>query len=240
MKNGQEFNWDFVNDRATINIPIANRMEMMHLDLKPDNNFGHAEDSDPAIQGPQLDQQKLDIRDGTGTEDYFPPEQFSETWNASDWRSTGIAGEFSSATNVWGIGVIMYQLICLTKDPPKHLRPFKPDYDINGAPAKGNAYGPEIQIQDYSATIRDLIQECLYEKPAHRCSLMDMKTTIRRQIDVHFRANINNHVGEDCPSRRRDRASPQSPPYPLPPKRSHKPDTGNVEETPCREILTFS
>ncbi|KAI6710476.1 hypothetical protein JHW43_006981 [Diplocarpon mali] len=215
MQNGQEFDWDPVNNCAVINNPIANRLEMVHLDVKPDNivlserntahpmapickftDFAHSWELDPTVQGAALDQQKLAMRE-TGTPDYYPPEQFSETWNASDWRVTGIAGEFSTATNVWGLGAIMYQLICMKSDPPNHLTPFRPDYDLNGSPARGNTYGPETQIQNYSATLRDMIQECLYEMPALRCRLVDMKTTIRRQINAHFRANNNNHVGED-------------------------------------------
>lgn len=74
-------------------------------------------------------------------------------------------------------------LVCLDPDPPNHLFPFTPDYLVNQAAAKGATYGPDIQAQRYSDTIKHMILECLYEKPAHRCKLQDMKYTINYAID---------------------------------------------------------
>ncbi len=132
-------------------------------------------------------------------------EQFTPRWNYERWRETEVAGVYGSATNIWGIGAIMYQwvkttslslscpwdidswcacrLACLDENPPKHLYPFTPAYEISGGPAKGDTYGFDIESTDYSNTLKHMILECLYEKPAHRCKLEDMKYIINKSID---------------------------------------------------------
>ena len=69
------------------------------------------------------DQDKIRLR-GRGTPGWYAPvsikeylscvetsnlrqEQFTERWDFRDWNRSGMAGEFSSATNVWGMGVVM-------------------------------------------------------------------------------------------------------------------------------------
>ena len=76
-----------------------------------------------------------------------------------------------------------YRLACLDENPPKHLYPFTPAYEISGGPAKGDTYGFDIESTHYSNTLKHMILECLYEKPAHRCKLVDMKYIINKAID---------------------------------------------------------
>jgi hypothetical protein len=70
---------------------------------------------------------------------------------------------------------------------------FQPDFLINNSPAKGRTFGRLIQNQPYSRLLRDTIWECLYEKPAHRPSLVDLKKIIMRAwqwcVDVHKQLN---------------------------------------------------
>ncbi|KAH9216251.1 kinase-like domain-containing protein [Leptodontidium sp. 2 PMI_412] len=172
---------------------------VLHLDIKPDNivmgnrnrkhtetpvcklsDFGLASEYEEDLGPQEADAINEELRE-CGSPGYFSPEQFTPRWNFENWRETEIAGVFGSATNIWGIGAII--LVCLDPDPPNHLFPFTPDYLVNQAAAKGATYGPDIQAQRYSDTIKHMILECLYEKPAHRCKLQDMKYTINYAID---------------------------------------------------------
>ncbi|KAI9047476.1 hypothetical protein LZ554_008195 [Drepanopeziza brunnea f. sp. 'monogermtubi'] len=134
-----------------------------------------------------------------GTDLYYAPEQFSPRWNNADYAASPVCGQYSSATNIWGVGVIMYQLICLDFWPPDHTQPFMPGFDIQGAAAQGLLYGvgqPRplgpagspplpplvLQQQNYSVLLKDLVHECLYEIPAHRPTLATLKQTIAAQI----------------------------------------------------------
>lgn len=58
---------------------------------------------------------------------------------------------------------------------PKAKQPFIPTGAINGAPAKGISYGTRLQLMTYSDTLTDLIQEMLYEIPAHRPTVLEVK-----------------------------------------------------------------
>lgn len=64
--------------------------------------------------------------------------------------------------------------------PEPHL-PFLPIF-INGSPPKGITYGTKLQAQNYSPVLKDLIHECLYEKPEHRPTLLQLKTKISNAI----------------------------------------------------------
>ncbi|PVH77366.1 kinase-like protein [Cadophora sp. DSE1049] len=189
-------------DHTAIANPVPDWDVLVHSDIKPDNfvlgnrnrthtetpvckltDFGSASRLEEELDIQMLDERNMEMRE-FGTLGYFTPEQFTPRWNYEHWRETEIAGVYGSATNIWGIGAIMYQLACLDENPPKHLYPFTPDYEINGEAAKGDTYGFDIEASNYSNTLKHLILECLYEKPAHRCNLKDMKYIINKAIDT--------------------------------------------------------
>lgn len=94
-----------------------------------------------------------------------------------------VCGKYGTATNVWGIGCIMYEAACLTGDEPEPYLPFLPNYPIRKLPAKGTVFGTLLRSQDlYSDELKDLIQECLYEQPGHRPSLIELKTHVTRAL----------------------------------------------------------
>ncbi len=67
--------------------------------------------------------------------------------------------------------------------------PFIPSLLIDGAAPKGFTFGTKLSVQNYSTNLKDLVQACLYEKPAHRPNLIDLKTRIRHALDADFAAN---------------------------------------------------
>ncbi|KAE9381091.1 kinase-like protein [Stipitochalara longipes BDJ] len=145
--------------RAFIAEPIAEWIPKVHFDLKPENIF-------------------LSDRRNLHPDHPLCKEQFTERWDHADWQQSNFAGAYGAATNVWGIGCIMFQLVILTLNPPDHRDPYLPDYEIDDAPPKGITYGVNLNLYPYSDTLKDLVQECLYDDPSHRPSLPDLKRRI--------------------------------------------------------------
>ncbi|KAG4422461.1 hypothetical protein IFR04_004362 [Cadophora malorum] len=151
---------------------------VVHFDLKPANifvgetdrkhsgspvfkigDFGLAEkvDSNPANVVPSDDydiDQEYRLR---GTPGWYAPEQFTPRWEHNDFLTSPVCGRYGTATNVWGIGTLMYQV-------------------------SDTSWDLIITGMDYSNTLRKLILECLYEVPADRPALADLKTRIRAAI----------------------------------------------------------
>jgi hypothetical protein len=71
------------------------------------------------------------------------------------------------------------QLAKLSETPPDITQPSTPDWNINGSPAKGICFGLDLRDYPYSAFLIHLIQECLYEHPAHRPTFLKLKERIR-------------------------------------------------------------
>ncbi|PVH77365.1 hypothetical protein DL98DRAFT_656798 [Cadophora sp. DSE1049] len=108
---------------------------IIHFDIKPDNvflandalhyvtpifkfaDFGLA--AYDFLDDPFTDEERESFR-RNGTEDYYPPEQFTEQWDFSDYKESEVAGQYSFYTTFGGVGVIMYQLVTLSEDPPDH------------------------------------------------------------------------------------------------------------------------
>lgn len=116
-------------------------------------------------------------------------ELFTERWDYSEVQ-TGpepIAGNYSSKTNIWGMASIMFTLLIIEDRSPTESNilgandpwgPFLPGI-INGAPALGPAWGWDLQnLTLYSVTLRNLVTECLYENPAHRPTLENLKRQV--------------------------------------------------------------
>jgi hypothetical protein len=83
----------------------------------------------------------------------------------------------------------MYQLAIMTTDPPNHTDPFIPQFEINNAPAQGVTYGVDLHVYPYSDSLLDLIQECLYERPAHRPGLIDLKQRVQAGMEAAILAD---------------------------------------------------
>ncbi|KAL2060043.1 hypothetical protein VTL71DRAFT_9865 [Oculimacula yallundae] len=175
--------------------PIPDWEVIVHFDLKPANvllgNRTRAHRETPVCKiadfGHAIHLSFLQGLPPEGEESHEKMlEQFTPRWDSSDWDQTGIAGVYGPATNIWGIGIIMYQLACLDSNPPSHMYPFTPDYEINGAPPKGDTYGQAIGAEDYSDALKHMILECLYERPANRCLIKDMKYVISKKLDAYF------------------------------------------------------
>jgi hypothetical protein len=82
------------------------------------------------------------------------------------------------ATNTWGIGCIMYQLITTSLCPPDPKEPFLPQQNLRGNPPQGITFGTDLQAYPFSNQLLDLVQECLYEMPHHRPSLTELKENV--------------------------------------------------------------
>jgi len=72
----------------------------------------------------------------------------------------------------------MHCLTLLTHTKPDHTEPFLPSWSINSAPPKGRTYGANLQSYPYSQALKDLIFSCLYEVPAHRPTLLELKAQV--------------------------------------------------------------
>jgi hypothetical protein len=72
----------------------------------------------------------------------------------------------------------MHCLTLLTHTKPDHTKPFIPSWQINSAAPKGRTYGANLQAYPYSQTLKDLISSCLYEVPAHRPTLLELKAQV--------------------------------------------------------------
>ncbi|CZR55069.1 uncharacterized protein PAC_04955 [Phialocephala subalpina] len=211
MHFGTELVRDAAADDDTF-IASKENMSLIHFDIKPENifltkrdithntpvlkygDFGHCESYTPANRQNATNEWKRNRNNWRrwGTPLYFTPEQFSKEWDFKDFESSPIAGKYrSDKTSIFGIGLLMYQIVTLAEFPPTTLvglppigpkirGPFFPSYQLNGQQAKGNTYGPDIRAYRnmYSQTLTDLISECLYENPDHRPTLPKLKYEI--------------------------------------------------------------
>ncbi|KAL2060029.1 hypothetical protein VTL71DRAFT_9851 [Oculimacula yallundae] len=126
-----------------------------------------------------------------GSPKYLAPEQFSDRWNHSDYKTGNICGRYGSHTNVWGIGQIMYDLACYDQVPAQaHLPWFPPT--IHTLPPQGRIFGVELPplSPPFSVLLKDTIQECLYEVPARRPTLLVLKRRARAAINAALIAAV--------------------------------------------------
>ncbi|KAH7389114.1 hypothetical protein BKA64DRAFT_645575 [Cadophora sp. MPI-SDFR-AT-0126] len=91
-------------------------------------------------------------------------------------KESEVAGRYSFVTNVWGVGVIMYQLVTLSEDLPNLLELFLPNWNV--ALSQSPTYGLDIRAYNYGQSLTDLIFECLSEKPGCRPDLFGLKNRV--------------------------------------------------------------
>lgn len=88
------------------------------------------------------------------------------------------------------IGAIMYEIGRCDhpetdngpKDTPEQWAPFLPPFPIHGAPAAGATFGVNIGNMSYSSHLKETILACLYEIPANRPTLPQLKVHIANAI----------------------------------------------------------
>ncbi|KAL2060035.1 hypothetical protein VTL71DRAFT_9857 [Oculimacula yallundae] len=210
---------------------------VVHLDMKPDNifadltnmahaglpiykigDFGFAEtfDSNPNNVAPSdIFAEDFDRR-LSGTARFYAPEQFTRRWDFNDFMTSPspVCGKYGTATNVWGIGVIM--MVCYNKLPPKPHRPFT---YTTAAGASFTAYGTEFNRQRYSPRLKDLIYRCLAEDPSVRPGLPELKTIIRDNVALEQASGseIDNWYDMEVPDPATYRADATDNPPAVPP-----------------------
>jgi len=68
-----------------------------------------------------------------------------------------------------------------------HTTPFLPGFLSDDLPAKGQTYGANLIPYAYSNALKNLTFECLYEIPANRPSLLELKGKIMDGWEVASR-----------------------------------------------------
>jgi hypothetical protein len=81
------------------------------------------------------------------------------------------------------------QLLTMDTAPPDHTDPFLPAYDINNSPALGIVYRTNLQEYPFSESLRNLIQEWLYERPAHRPDIIKLKEKVQEGLTAAIEAD---------------------------------------------------
>ena len=152
--------------------PIPGWKEIVHRDLKPANVFldlpqaNHYPihptpilgDYGIAIQTTENDHLNPHFYRNIGTDGYIPPEQLDQV----DRRTLSTLDNYrlDEATNVYGIGLILWSLVENNDTPPVPAFLGDPTHDR------------ELRIQDkydlYTNELKDLIELCLNYRPAHR------------------------------------------------------------------------
>ncbi|KAL2060033.1 hypothetical protein VTL71DRAFT_9855 [Oculimacula yallundae] len=127
----------------------------------------------------------------TGSRKYYPPEQFSPRWNYRDYATSTVCGKYGPWTNIWQMGAIMYELACLDRGTPEVCYPFNPaspllaaPFTIRGVAAQGITYGTRLRVTPYTNALKDAIHECLYEEPANRPTILELKARVLAGIDA--------------------------------------------------------
>ncbi|EKD12088.1 hypothetical protein MBM_09725 [Drepanopeziza brunnea f. sp. 'multigermtubi' MB_m1] len=194
------------------NVLMADRDQPTHPDLPVFKiaDFGNAIkfSRNPAQVFPLNDFVKDRGRRRRGTQGYYAPEQFTLRWNYNNFMTSPVCGRYGSCTNIsrqpptnllpspspdtGQAAATMYE-VGLCADPNRPVattgvradQPYQlpPGRTIKGAPALGVLFGFEIDAMTYySAFFRETLMECLYEVPAHRPTLLQLRATIEDGI----------------------------------------------------------
>jgi hypothetical protein len=89
----------------------------------------------------------------------------------------------------------MHNLVMLSEIGPDPTQPFTPQR-VNDAAPKCRTFGYDMQSAAYSNALKDLIFECLYEIPAERPSIIELKDRVGFGYDVAINSNEANDGSE--------------------------------------------
>ncbi|KAL8824454.1 MAG: hypothetical protein Q9170_008146, partial [Blastenia crenularia] len=170
----------------------------VHCDIKPENIFlassqEYNDDGIPIYPSARLgdfgiaivtgvnDPDNPSLYKGRGTMGYKAPEQklplhaqpSSDGDGFVEAEITDSGPKFSSQTNIWGTGCIIYKLVWLTDAY----------YDMHGKNDKHGEALPEIKTKrqpDYSKELCDLVRECLRFRPEMRPTCDQLLKRVRR------------------------------------------------------------
>ena len=121
---------------------------------------------------------------GTGTHGYLAPEQ--KPRRDDPWYLRGNQGKLSAHTNIWAMGVVMYELLTLHRvNTALFVTEVDPDGGVEGLKEIHTSKNPE-----YSDLLRTLIMECLRPNPKERPTVEEVQIRIdiarRHMADVGF------------------------------------------------------
>ncbi|KAH7319023.1 kinase-like domain-containing protein [Rhexocercosporidium sp. MPI-PUGE-AT-0058] len=167
----------------------VNDAVVVHYDLKPDNIkvfSGDRNNSHPLTPVWKIGDFGLASQEDRTLANFPPAFPFNSYQQMHNYmRSVGTDGYFVP------MGAVMYELACFDRGPPEAYYPFNPahlvaphvPYLIRGAPALGILFGTHLRaVPNLSNELKDTIQECLYEEPVNRPTLITLKANITRQI----------------------------------------------------------
>ncbi|KAG4436509.1 hypothetical protein IFR05_008015 [Cadophora sp. M221] len=105
----------------------------------------------------------------------------------SEYLPTGhpmLPGVIIIPSEIVELPIISRLLACYDRGPVEAHTPFTPGL-LFGNPPPGRAFGTEIQgVPNISANLKDTIQECLYEIPANRPTILALKRRIMVSINA--------------------------------------------------------
>ncbi|KAK5631019.1 hypothetical protein RRF57_006734 [Xylaria bambusicola] len=148
---------------------------------------------------------------GKGRFGYYTPEQFCQDWHyiskpdgsivdpdGPEVSEQPVAGNYGSATNVWGIGLIMWQLMTRMQ-PPVPPQP-QPEIQLGPGMVIPTHYCPLLltmrEYDVYDLELRLVVAYCLTANPQLRPALSNLLNAARRGIDSNFIGEDDNTIRE--------------------------------------------
>ncbi|KAI7788085.1 hypothetical protein LA080_013392 [Diaporthe eres] len=125
-----------------------------------------------------------------GKRDSFLPEQMTEEWdyipNLDALKRHEVAGNFHAHSNIYHIGLTMFQLITLNlPDDPPLVRPY--NFYIDRESLSGWTYGHNLLsennpylVEHFSAELRNTVAWCMENNPLERPSLSRLGQIVER------------------------------------------------------------
>lgn len=128
---------------------------------------------------------------------YLAPEQFTTEWDLPFWDQrqppqdwpAEVAGKFSNKTNLFQLGLVMYNFLTLTTvgagDPRPQPIPYPhhPQHPIEGGQQRGRTYASVLLYDDQAGHIepylRDLVIRMLYEDADRRPGFLEIESILR-------------------------------------------------------------
>lgn len=159
---------------------MFNGAQLVFLGLETDDGFPFYPtpklgDFGVAVRTSSLDGENPGNLLGCGTWGYFAPEQKNRQDKQNmPWYLRGRRGRLSAHTNVWGMGVIMYELLTLHQ---AQYALFLDESDPRGG-IEGLSEIRTSKTPEYSDPLRTLIRECLRPDPRERPVIEEIQIQI--------------------------------------------------------------